>query len=119
MIKEPVDETLLQVALCKKGNTEEIRSAWYQLATSKGIQELTLSNALRIYVREISCFIIDLRISPRTGADRIAHAVESVREFHSHDFDTFLYASSEMRDRPNELHIFEAGIREAARELCK
>ena len=71
--------------------------------------------ALTIYAKEISRAIINGDVPPAEGAKTIWSVQRSLGLSGFHALDGFIYAASEIDDRPKERKTFEEGIIEEAR----
>jgi hypothetical protein len=63
---------------------------------------------------EISSRIVSGAMSPVNGADLIAKTMYRYHKLEFHELDTFIYASSEVADRPEDRELFESAIEEEA-----
>ncbi|WP_448659153.1 hypothetical protein ACPVPU_01490 [Sphingomonas sp. CJ99] len=114
---EPIDDNLLQVAICKEGDDDCLEKAVINLFEKKGLNRLRSEDILSIFASYIASKIISLEISPRLGADMIASATGRAEVMDFHELDVFRYASSEMQDRPDDEVFFNQAILEEARFL--
>ena len=73
-------------------------------------KEASMIDALRFYAARISAQIVESKISPLMGAKMIWHASLNAKMKDFHDYDAFIYAASEIDDRPNEKEFFENEI---------
>lgn len=79
------------------------------------IPMLTRSEAARIYAVDICVQIVSKQISPLEGANRIWDASIRVNDPYFHDLDPFIYAASELQNRPLDRDFFEREILKEAR----
>lgn len=97
---------------------DENRSAerlFEQSLRDMGQQRMTDTDVLRQYAMMVSSLILTSAIPPLEGAKRIWRAVLKIDPVGFHDLDGFIYAASELDDRPEDKKFFETAIREEAR----
>jgi len=80
-----------------------------------GCSPLEPIDAVRYYAKAISASIVASEITPLEGANRIWRAVLHVDLHGFHELDPFIYAASEIPDRPWDRKFFEDAIVEEAR----
>lgn len=91
----------------------------------KALLELHLSipdarQAVSLLARDVARDILQGTSSPYEGAKEISDLSLLVApDHHLPDLDTFVYAASEWKDRPNDRNIFVEGILAAARDLVQ
>jgi hypothetical protein len=73
------------------------------------------TEALQNYTRHVASLILASEVTPLIGAKRIWRAKLNVNGVKSHEWDSFIYAASELEERPLEKKIFEVAIIEEAR----
>lgn len=71
---------------------------------------LSRSAAARIYTIAICEQIMSGQLSPQDGASRIWDASVRTGDPDFHDLDSFIYAASELQDRPEDRDFFEREI---------
>lgn len=128
-LKDPIDEDLLQIAICDKEDRDCIAKAADAFFERNGMKVLTKTDLLRIFAAYIAHLIVQGDVEPKVGADLIASATERCPIPEFHELDTFKYASSEMPDRPQDRSLFEKAImdeasawvarRELSRQRCE
>jgi hypothetical protein len=84
-----------------------------------GFEKMSKIEALKIYAKYISSLILSSELTPKRGAELIWKAKLNANIPEFHDLDAFIYAASEIEDRPEDKAMFEGGIIEAARIYCK
>ncbi|MGE4240053.1 hypothetical protein [Ramlibacter sp.] len=113
---ESVSPTLLQLALCDRDDDREIGRLFRELLEESGGGEMSPTDALRFYARKVSRAILARDTGPKEGAESIWRATLVVGEPDFHELDAFIYAASEMSDRPTDRQLFaDAIFAEAAR----
>src|SRR2546429_3242956 len=108
-------KSLVELARCSTDETEEIRRLFDQsLREITGKRKMLQTDALRHYAKQISVSILSKEASPLDGAKLIWRATVKARVEGFHELDPFIYAASEMEDRPQDKELFEKAIREEA-----
>ena len=108
-------DSLVKLAICAKDGTEEIRKCFEQVLIDLNMPTLSKQKALKEYGKHVLNLIIAGEIAPYDGAKNIWKTCIKHREVGDHEFDPFIYAASEMEDRPNDREFFEAAILNEAR----
>lgn len=93
----------------------EVHKVFERVLIEMAIPMLTRSEAARMYAVDICVQIVGRQISPLEGANRIWDASIRVNDPDFHDLDTFVYAASELEDRPMDRDFFEREIVKEAR----
>jgi hypothetical protein len=104
------NENVFQLSICNVNENDEINTYFAKLKTKLGGESMTMLDALRIYAKETSAEILSGKVSPGDGAKMIWRAHLSANLPTYHDLDGFIYAASEMDDRPADKELFEEGI---------
>jgi hypothetical protein len=113
-LREPVDDNLLAIAICDKSDKECIEGAAELLFGKLGFGRISLEDALRTLATEVSLQIIDKSLPVRKGAELIVRAVRCADIQDFHELDPFIYAVSEMEERPEDRIFFENALIEEA-----
>lgn len=71
-----------------------------------GFPVLSRLGAAHIYANGIAKQILSGEISPQDGANKLWDASIRMNDSDFHDFDTFIYAASELRTRPADRDFF-------------
>lgn len=112
-------ESILQLAICSPNDTKEAQQLFKQILQDAGGGRMSKIDALRHYARQISALILSADISPLDGARLIWGATINAKERGFHDLDGFIYAASEMEDRPEDKDFFENEILGEARRWAE
>ncbi len=105
---------LLELAISDVSDNEQVLMSFRRvLAESQG-GAMTKREALKLYAREISGKILSGTLPVYDGARLIWKATVSAKEQDFHELDAFIYAASEMEDRPAEHKVFTEAIRQEA-----
>lgn len=108
-------EAILQLAICSPEDTDESLQLFRQILKDGGGGKMSNVEALRHYAKKISASILSAEISPFDGARLIWEATINSKEREFHELDGFIYAASEMGDRPEDKIFFENAIRNEAK----
>ena len=108
-------KSLLELSGLTGNEPQEARKLFTQALNELGCKDIEKADALKLYAKTISSLILALGITPLEGAKRIWQATLTARIEGFHDLDGFIYAASEMEDRPGDKALFETGIIEEAR----
>jgi len=108
-------EDILQLAVCSPNDHDCIRSLFEKILRSEGTEKMTIVDALKRYAAQVSRSILSENMSPREGARLIWDATLKARLPGFHELDPFIYAASEMDDRPLDKALFERAIRAEAK----
>src|SRR6266699_2922699 len=105
--------------MTKSLDLESIEALWVlELISTDELPEITgkrrmlKTDALRRYAKQISTSILTTEVSPFDGAKLIWRATLKAGVQGFHELDGFIYAASEMEDRPKEKGFFEKAIKE-------
>jgi len=109
-LTEPVDEALLELVLCEPGDDEGVRRCAEKLFRRHGAFEISDEDAVRLYARHVSSSILQRKVAPADGAALIAAVRYRLDLPGFHELDTFVYASSELDDRPEDPEFFDKVI---------
>jgi hypothetical protein len=107
--------TLLELAVCETNESEQIVKKFQQYLAENERGTMSKLEALRQYAREISVAILSRKVPAYDGARLIWRATVNAGEKDFHELDAFIYAASEMEDRPKEGSFFVKAIRDEAR----
>jgi hypothetical protein len=108
-------KSLVELAGLAGNETHEARKLFDQALSELGCKGMEKTDALKRYAKIVSALILALEITPLEGAKRIWRATLNARIDEFHDLDGFIYAASELEDRPEDKALFEKGIIEEAR----
>lgn len=110
------NENILQLSICSPNDRDEVNALFENVRMDLGCSSMTMLEALHEYARFTAASILNEEISPGDGAKLIWKATLAAKLPDFHELDGFVYAASEIDDRPKERLLFEAGIlREAER----
>ncbi|NDP58212.1 MAG: hypothetical protein GZ090_02510 [Oxalobacteraceae bacterium] len=107
-------EAILQLSICSPNEAEQIHQLFERILAEGGGGKMSKVDALKHYAKQISTSILSDKISPLEGAKLIWRATINSQEREFHELDSFIYAASEMEDRPEDKEFFEKAIREEA-----
>ncbi len=107
-------ESLVTLSVCEFTESCEIQKHFKNVLSDFGGGDMSQKDALRCYAKYISTLILNSEISPSMGAKSIFRASLNAAQSDFHELDAFIYAESEMEERPNEREFFESAIREEA-----
>ena len=108
-------ESTLQLAVCAKDDSEEIERLFRQMLVEGGGGGMSKIDALKHYAKQISSSILSEKTPPLEGARLIWDATLNAQVNNFHDLDSFIYAASEMEDRPSDKAFFEKAIIDEAK----
>ena len=109
-------KSLVELAGCSPSESDDIRRLFNQsLREITGKRRMLKTDALRRYAKQISTSILATDVSPFDGAKLIWRATLKAGVQGFHELDGFIYAASEMEDRPKEKAFFEKAIKEEAK----
>ncbi len=110
-------ESLLEIAACSVNENDDIRRLFKLTLLELGGGNITVIDALRNYADQISTSILTSEISPKNGANLIWQSIRNARRVYNfdecnefHDLDGFIYAASEMDERPDDKDFFDKAI---------
>jgi hypothetical protein len=107
--------TVLELAICKPDEKDAISKLFLRYLAESGAGSMSKQDALRHYAREISASILSDKITAYDGAKLLWQASINAGETGFHEIDPFIYAASEMEERPNDWDFFVTAIRDEAR----
>ena len=110
-------KSLLALAILDKSDVHEASALLKKALAELGCRGIKIVDALRLYAKSIAKSIIAGEMSPQDGATRIWRTKTNAHLPDFHEFDGFIYAASELEDRPEDREIFESGILAEARSL--
>jgi len=108
-------ESILKLAICSKDEIEEIERLFMQVLKEGGGGTMSKVDALKHYAKQISASILTKETSPLKGATLIWNATLNAQVPNFHELDCFIYAASEIEDRPSDKEFFETAITEEAK----
>jgi hypothetical protein len=106
--------TLLELAICETNESEQIVKKFQQYLAENERGTMSKQEALRQYAREVSVSILLEQVPAYDGARLIWRATVNAGEKEFHELDAFIYAASEMEDRPKDRDFFVNAIRDEA-----
>ena len=110
-------EALVKLAGCSPQESQEIAQLFDDFLKQKG-GGMSKMHALQLYAKIVSQQILESKVTAQDGAKEIWRATLKARIDGFHELDAFIYAASEMEDRPQERNLFEKAIMEEARRWC-
>jgi len=108
-------EAILRLAVCSIDDSNEINRLFKRVLLEASGGYMPKIEALKHYAKQISMWILSSEVTPRQGARLIWTATINAQEKDFHELDTFIYAASEMDDRPADKAFFEQAILEEAK----
>jgi len=111
------DYSVIQLSKCDPRDLKKINLLFNEIKSKHKKEAMTMLQALKFYAKEISKLIISGEISPQEGANMLWRAQISSELDEFHDLDGFIYAASEMDDRPEDEAIFKSGILKEAQRV--
>lgn len=108
-------EEVLQLAISLPNGDQDLGSLFENILKTNGRGDMSQVDALRLYAKQISKSILSEKISPINGANLIWDATLKAKQQGFHELDPFIYAASEMADRPADKELFENAIRAEAK----
>jgi len=112
-------ESILRLAVCSVGEIDEITRLFKRILVEAGGGNMLKIEALKYYAKQIATQILSSEISPQQGVRLIWTATINAKEKDFHELDAFIYAASEMDDRPADKEFFEQAILEEAKRWCE
>jgi uncharacterized protein YbjT (DUF2867 family) len=106
---------LVELAGLSQTETQEAERLFERALDEIGQPGMVKADALKQYARIVSALILASKIAPLEGAKRIWRATLKAGIEGFHDLDGFIYAASELEDRPEDKELFESAIRDEAR----
>lgn len=108
-------KSLVELAALSQTDANEARKLFERAMIELGHEVMSKGAALKIYARVTSTSILASELTPLEGAKRIWRATVDAGVKGFHDLDPFIYAASEMEDRPGDKAFFERAIIEEAK----
>jgi hypothetical protein len=108
-------KSLVELAGLSRSETDEARKLFGQALIELGCQRMEKAEALGRYAKIVSTSILASEVTPLEGAKRIWQATRKAELNGFHDLDGFIYAASELEDRPEDKALFEKAIIEESR----
>lgn len=112
-------ESLVELAGQSGEDVEKARRLFARSLEELSPSTMRTEDALRQYARMVALLILASTISPLDGARQIWSAMRSARMSDFHDLDAFVYAASELEDRPEDRELFENAILTEARRWSR
>lgn len=107
-------KSLVELAGLNGMETDDARKAFERALNELGYKSMEKADALRNYATTVSISMVESSLAPLEGAKRIWRATLAANLTNFHDLDTFIYAASELEDRPQDKGLFEKAILEEA-----
>lgn len=118
-IVKPIDNLILEIALCDPEDHVSIESIKTKLFEREGLGKFEKYDAIKYFGLIVCKDIIKNRIDAIDGAKELSRVlIASDLEDFSY-FDPFVYAASEAESRPQELDFFRKAIKKEAERLIK
>ena len=111
------DPAVTQLSICTLNEVDELNAQFEKMKGQCDKEAMTMLSALRFYAKEISALILSGAMSPREGSNMLWRAQINSRMEAFHELDGFIYAASEMDDRPEDKALFEEGILKEAKRV--
>jgi hypothetical protein len=108
-------KSLIELAGLSRSETDEARKLFGQALIELDCQKMEKAEALGRYAKIVSTLILASNVTPLEGAKRIWQATLKAELKGFHDLDGFIYAASELEDRPKDTALFEKAIIEEAK----
>ncbi len=109
------DSEMMQMALCDKDDLDCITQAKNALFEREGVLNISLAESAVCYAKDVCKSIVAGEIDPIVGSANISRVSIPVRNAGSNLLDPFVYASSEIVDRPEDQDFFVNAIIEEAK----
>jgi hypothetical protein len=109
-------KALVELAGLSMNDTQDASRLFEQASAELGQSSMTKPQALARYATIVSRSILASEITPLEGAKRIWRARVDSGVEGCHDYDGFIYAASELEDRPEDKTLFEKVILEEAKK---
>ena len=113
------DPAVTQLSIFTLNEVDEINAQFKKMKGQCDKEAMSMLSALRFYAKEISTLILSGAMSPREGANMLWRAQINSRMETFHELDGFIYAASEMDDRPEDSALFEEGILKEAKRVIE
>jgi hypothetical protein len=111
-------EAIFKLAGFLESDTDRVE-LFATILSEAGIPAVSKELALRRLVVETCDMIIRQELNPEAGARLIWKTVEKADMDTAHEYDPFIYAASEMEDRPRDYRLFERAIVDEAKLRVK
>lgn len=111
------DSRIVELAGASASDLEGLTLPLEGYLIQHGHLPMTQLDALRTLAIHISRGIMDGSVTPSDGATEIWRTSLLLDDLVTHEFDGFIYAASEIQERPREAARFEQDIIEEARHL--
>jgi hypothetical protein len=108
-------KALIQLAGVAPVEAQEASSLFQKALWQLGLGTMLKTDALKHYAKEVSNRILNSEVTPLEGAKDIWRVALTTRITGFHDLDPFIYAASELEERPAEKDLFEKAIMEEAK----
>lgn len=119
-LAQGIDSKSLRELACLSPEEFQAASRLFKLALAElGQGTMGKRDALMQFAKNVSASILTTRMQPLDGAKLIWQAALDANLPGFHELDGFIYAASELEDRPEDRELFERAICEEARQLCK
>ena len=112
-------KSLAELAGLTGNETDEARKLFEQVLNELGGEGMKTADALKHYAKIVSTSILASEITPLEGAKRIWQTTLNASVPGFHDLDGFIYAASELEDRPEDKALFEKTIIDEAERWSK
>ena len=107
-------KSLVALAGLNGSETDEARKLFERALSELGCDSMEKVDALRNYARVVSVAMLKSELAPLEGAKQIWKATLNAEVENFHDLDPFIYAASELEDRPQDRALFEKAILDEA-----
>ena len=112
-------KSLIVLAGLNGSDTDEVRKLFEQALCELGCGRMEKIDAVRNYARSVSTAILESELAPLDGAKQIWKATLNAEISEFHELDAFIYAASELEDRPQDKALFEKAILQEATQWKK
>jgi hypothetical protein len=111
-------ESIRTLAGLDPSDGEGARTLFRKILAESGLPSMTPQDAARVYAKVVSRQILSEELSPAAAARNLWEVTVRVQvnDPAFHDLDTFVYAVSELEDRPLDREFFEAAIVDEAKD---
>ncbi|GLQ93431.1 hypothetical protein [Dyella acidisoli] len=111
-----VANQLIDILVLSEDESDSIRTKFNSFLLQEEGGDISNRDAIRRLAGKISISILDRAITPMEGATFLWNVVLRSHEREFHELDPFIYAASEMRDRPADHKLFEDAILNEAKD---
>jgi hypothetical protein len=108
-------KSLIELAGLGRSEMQEARNLFERSLNELGCKSMEKAEALGRYAKIVSTLILASEVAPLEGAKRIWQATRKAGLNGFHDLDGFIYAASELEERPEDKALFEKAIIEEAK----